>query len=152
VKRKISSSLFGLVLICFFLPFMTVSCQSRKISSFTGVQLVTGISINSGDSFYGQSTTRQVRGEPLAFFAVAFAIVGLGIGLSNWKKNSKWSMGSAIAGLVFMLLLKSKIDNDVLTQAQGMVQVDYDIGFWGSILLFFAAAVVNFLSFQGDEN
>ena len=50
-----------------------------------------------------------------------------------------------------MLLLKSKVDTDVFTQGRGMIQVDYDIGFWGSFLLFISAVIVNFLPIQEQE-
>jgi hypothetical protein len=33
------------------------------------------------------------------------------------KKGPRVSLGGAIAGMILMLLLKSKVDNDVLTQA-----------------------------------
>jgi hypothetical protein len=151
VKRKISSSIFGLILVCFFLPFMTVSCQSQKIYSFTGTQLVTGTSIEQKNSFGGSSTKQQVNGEPLAFLALACSIAGVGVGLSNWKKGPKVSIGIAIAGVILMLLLKSKVDTDVFSQGRGMIQVDYDLGFWGGLLLFLSAAIVNFFPIQEQE-
>ena len=151
MKRKISSSIFGLILICFFLPFMTVSCQSQKIYSFSGTQLVTGTSIEQKNSFSGSSTKQQVNGEPLASLALACSIVGVGVGLSTWKKGPKVSIGIAIAGVILMLLLKSKVDTDVFTQGRGMIQVDYEIGFWGSFLLFISAVIVNFLPIQEQE-
>lgn len=41
-RKYISSSLFGLTLICFFAPFLEVSCSKVKITNPTGWEFVTG--------------------------------------------------------------------------------------------------------------
>jgi hypothetical protein len=47
-------------------------------------------------------------------------------------------------------MLKTKLDGDVARQAGGILRVDYDVGFWASLLLYAAAAAVNaYLHFQG---
>ena len=89
ISRKISSEKKNLIIniwinsYLLLLPFMTVSCQSQKIYSFSGTQLVTGTSIEQKNSFSGSSTKQQVNGEPLASLALACSIVGVGVGLST---------------------------------------------------------------------
>ncbi|MGH2693083.1 MAG: hypothetical protein ACRDHM_11395 [Actinomycetota bacterium] len=41
-KRYLSSPFFLIALICFFLPFFTVTCGGQKLTEVTGLQLVTG--------------------------------------------------------------------------------------------------------------
>ena len=43
--RRFTPAIYVLTLICFFLPFTHISCEGRKVASFTGIQLVTGTSI-----------------------------------------------------------------------------------------------------------
>ena len=45
MTKKFSPAIFGIVLICFILPFVTVSCQGQKLATLTGIQLITGTTI-----------------------------------------------------------------------------------------------------------
>ncbi|MGH2710655.1 MAG: hypothetical protein ACRDH9_05560 [Actinomycetota bacterium] len=42
MKRYLSSPLFLIALICFFLPFFAVTCGTQKVTEVTGLELVTG--------------------------------------------------------------------------------------------------------------
>ncbi len=140
--RKISPAIFGLALICFFLPFVNISCGGQKFMSFTGVQLVTGTTINEPGMF-GQKQNNKVQGEFLALLAVVAVVVGL---ILSFLKDRTSAILTAIiggAGAVLLLLLKSKMDNDVFREAEGMIQLEYTIGFWGAFLLNITAAVLN---------
>ena len=43
---KYSWSLFVVVMLCFLLPFMAVSCQGKKLVEFTGFELVIGKNVS----------------------------------------------------------------------------------------------------------
>lgn len=43
--KMLSPVVFLLALVCFFLPFATFSCQGQRVLSVSGIQLVTGSSI-----------------------------------------------------------------------------------------------------------
>ncbi|MEW6327296.1 MAG: hypothetical protein AB1487_06850 [Thermodesulfobacteriota bacterium] len=56
-------------------------------------------------------------------------------------------------GAVMLLLLKSKMDNDVLNQTRGMVQLEYTFGFWLTFVLNLSAAGLNaFFAKQKGNN
>ena len=83
--------------------------------------------------------------------ATAMAGVGLGTSIRAFKglgiKPFYVGLLAAIVvgatGLILLLLLKAKIDSDILRESKGVLQVDYSIGFWLAFLLFLFAAGLN---------
>jgi len=59
---------------------------------------------------------------------------------------------TGVAGSILLLLLKAKLDNEILKEGQGMVQLEYSMGFWLTFLLFlFAAGWNGFLFHRGKK-
>jgi hypothetical protein len=142
-RRKINKGIFGVILICFFMPFLTLSCQSQDLMTLSGVQLGTGATM-AQPSLYSSAQARQIPGEPLATLAIVSA--GAGLATAFVLKHRKELIGSTAAGAVgaiVMLALKSKIDGNILQQGQGMIRVKYEFGFWLTFLLFVAATGLN---------
>jgi FHA domain len=140
--KRISPATFGLALLCFFLPFISVSCQTQKIVTFTGIQLVTGATVELPQMF-GPPKSEKLPREPLAVLAFACGVVGLGL---SFLKGRKIAIGPAVvgcAGAVALLLLKSKLDADVLKGGNGVLHLDYEVGFWLILLAYAAAAALN---------
>jgi hypothetical protein len=137
---KLSPVIFVLALICFFLPFVDFSCQGQKVATLTGIQLVTGTNFEQSSMFGGQAKTEKVPSEPLAILSILCVILGLGLSFLKDKKSKIAPAISGLAGLTFLLLLKAKIDNDVLREGGGVLRVEYDIGFWLTFLLLLIAA------------
>jgi hypothetical protein len=48
-----------------------------------------------------------------------------------------------VAGAVLLLMLKSKVDHDLLQKGHGMFQVQWGGGYVAAIILFIAAAVLS---------
>lgn len=144
---KISAALFGVALISFFLPFVDVSCQGQKMATFTGIQLVTGTTIEQPSMFGERHQNQKVDPEPLAILAFASAIVGLGLSFLRGRKLAIVPAIAGVAGLVLLLLLKSKIDNEAMREGGGVLRAEYEVGFWLTFLLFIAAAGLNGLIF-----
>lgn len=140
--KVISPAIYGIALICFFLPFIDVSCSGQKIGSFTGIQLVTGITIEQS-VMWEEGRAQKVDREPLAIAAFISAFMGLGLSFIKSRKSSIAPAVMGAAGVILLLLLKSKIDSEVLRQGEGMIQVEYGIGFWLTFLSFLSAAVLN---------
>ena len=150
--KRFSPAIFGVVLICFFLPFISVSCGAQKVVTLSGVQLVTGTTIEQPDLFGEGQQAETMDGEPLAILAFLSAVAGLGLSFLKGRKVAIAPAVSGAAGSVLLLLLKSRIDNEVLSQGGGMIQVEYEIGFWLTILVFLSAAGLNgFLLLQSKE-
>lgn len=149
--RKLSPAIFGIVIICFFLPFVNVTCQGQKVASFSGFQLVGGTTIEQSGGWGGKQV-RNVSGEPLALFALLASISGLAL---SFYKHDKSAIAPAVVGgigLILLLVLKSKLDNDILKQGGGMLQLEYSAGFWIAFILYLAAIVLNgFIFSQGKR-
>ena len=151
IFKKISPAVFGLTLICFILPFVTVSCQGQKIASFTGVQLMTGTTIKEPGSF-GQQKTKKVDSEPTVLIAFLAGVAGLGISFLKSKKSAIVPAGFGLIGLIMLLVMKYRLDNQILSEGGGMLQIDYDIGYWLTFLLYLLAIGFNgFIFFEGGN-
>ncbi|MBL7209075.1 MAG: zinc-ribbon domain-containing protein [Dehalococcoidia bacterium] len=150
--KRFSPAIFAIALICFFLPFITVSCGGQKVATLTGVQLVTGTAIEQPDLFGEGQQAETLDGEPLAILAFLSAVAGLGLSFIKGRKIVIAPAISGVAGSILLLLLKSKIDNEILSEGAGMIQVEYGIGFWLTILVFLSAAGLNgFLFLQSEK-
>lgn len=150
--KKFSPAIFGIAIICFFLPFINVTCSGEKVATLTGIQLVTGTTIEQPSMFGEKKQVRKVEGEPLAILAFLSAIVGLGLSFLKSRKSSIAPAIMGIAGLILLLLLKAKLDNDILREGEGMLRLEYEIGFWLTFLLFlFAAGWNGFLFFRRER-
>ena len=85
-----------------------------------------------------------------------FSCVIIGLALS-FIKNRKSAILPAVSGgigTITLLMLKSKIDNDVLREGGGMilVQVEYTFGFYAILILMVAAVGLNIYVFFGKDD
>lgn len=142
MSRKISSAIFGIALICFLLPWVNVSCQGQKVASFTGIQLVTGTTIEEPQIF-GPAKKRKINGETFAILAFLAVIAGCIFSFSKGKIGSAAPVVAGGIGVVLLFLLKSKIDGDVMKQTGGMLLVNYAIGFYLTLILSLSGLGVN---------
>ena len=79
-RKIISSSAAGVVLVCFFLPWITVSCEEQELFTLSGWDMSTGTEVDLG---FG---TEQVEPD-LIFFIIplaAFVVLGLVLSLASW--------------------------------------------------------------------
>jgi len=139
MKKLFSSGFFGLTLLCFCLPWVSVSCQQQKIMSVTGIQMLSGIEMNEpGGGFLGR-VQKKKRLEPnvLAIVALVAAATALLISLSG----GSGAVLPAIIGIATAIALKVNIDQGILKQSQGLLLVDYELGFIGYIFLMAGGAI-----------
>ena len=150
--KKFSPAIFGVALICFFLPFISASCSGQKLVTLTGIQLVTGMTVERPESLWGQRQTERVNGEPLAIIAFISVLCGLGLSFIKGRKGLIMPTIMGAVGAVCLLALKSKVDSEILRQGEGMIQVEYGAGFWLAFLSLICAVGVNiFLVSQSKE-
>ncbi|MFN3396681.1 MAG: zinc-ribbon domain-containing protein [Thermodesulfovibrionales bacterium] len=142
IPKKLSPAIFGIALICFFLPWINVSCQGQKVMSFSGIQLVTGTTIEE-PTMFGPAQKRKVKSEAFALLTFLSAIAGLVLSLMKNKKGTIGTIVSGCAGIVLLLMLESKLDSDIKKETAGMLQLNYDIGFYLTLVLFIAVAGIN---------
>lgn len=141
--RHISSASFLFGLLCFFLPFITLSCPGANIT-FSGAQLATGTTVEVPQMF-GGATPKKFDSEPLALFALLCALAGLAVGLSSAKGARTISVGLGILGAILLLALKAKISSDVAREGEGMLVVSYGLGYWLALISALFAAGFNFV-------
>ena len=143
VAKGLSPAAFVLTLVCFFLPFVTFSCQGQKVARFSGIQMVTGTTIKQPQMF-GPPKSQKVDPEPLAVLAFLSVLAGAGLSFIRGKKGALSSGVLAVVGVILMAALKSKLDNQVLQQTSGAIQVNYGAGYYLSLVFLLAAAGASF--------
>jgi hypothetical protein len=139
---SVTSLSFAAVVACFFLTFLNVSCNGTRAASFSGVQLAVGTELKNKDMF-GQEQTKKFEREPFAFFALIAAAGGLLLSLGGRITRTLTTVTGG-AGAILLLLLKNKIDQDVLRQGNGLLTVEFAGAFYVAILLFAAAAILSY--------
>jgi hypothetical protein len=159
--KKISASMFALILICFFLPFMSLSCQGKDIVTMTGLQMATGVEIANPAATLGGSLgnaasaakPQKIAGSVPMGIAFVTAAAGLAATLllkDRFQKSLVPGVASGI-GAIILLFVKSGADSEVMKQGSGMIQVSYGIGFYLALLLFIANAGVNGYQFMEER-
>ncbi|RAM51493.1 MAG: hypothetical protein C6Y22_11280 [Hapalosiphonaceae cyanobacterium JJU2] len=150
--KKISPALFSLTLICFFLPFITISCRQEPLVTLNGVEVATGKEIQSPSIFGEPVRKEKIPGEPLAALAFLSGAIGLGTSFLKAKKSAVIPAGCGAAGFILLLIVKSKIDNEILKQGQGLILVNYGFGFWLAFFLFICATLINIYIVVQDQD
>ncbi len=150
--KKISPALFGITLICFSLPFVTVSCQQQPVITLTGIQLAAGISIKQPSLFANQSKEQKIPSDPFTVLALISGVVGLGTSFIKAKKSAIAPALSGATGSILLLIIKSKLDDEIIKQGQGLLIVTYGLGFWLAFFLFASATVLNVYSVVQEKD
>lgn len=129
-KRRLSPALFGIALLCFLLPFVSVSCGGTEVFKLNGLDFVKGISEQ------GQA----MDPSPLAIIALISAVIGLCIGFTKIRSANLIGAIAGLAGFVGDMVLRMTFDNAVAEQG---AQTSWLGGYYLSITLFAAAAIFN---------
>ncbi|MBP7147732.1 MAG: hypothetical protein KBD01_09320 [Acidobacteria bacterium] len=170
---KFSPALFGLALACFVMPFMSVSCQGQKLVSLTGLQLMTGAEVKPEmpDQFLemmkagaptggpgqpemdpaqaqqmlgammGGAPAQQVGRNGMAIGAFVCGLAALALTLALRKYGVLPAVLGA-AAVVLLIVMKTKAEGN-LGPTMGMLQVNFEIGYWLAIVSFCCAAACN---------
>lgn len=128
---RVRAGAFSVVLIAFFLPFVTVSCPGMQVT-FSGVQLAMGTTFQDPRN---PNDVQRLDGEPLAQGAALSALVGL---LLAFLPARTGRIASAVAGglgAALLLLFKNKLDHDVVAQGMGVLVLNYEPGYWLAFLV-----------------
>ncbi|MGC9080734.1 hypothetical protein [Sulfurihydrogenibium sp.] len=148
--KKFSPAVFLLTIFCFFLPWVSVSCQNQKVATFSGTELIVGKTVKVPDN-QGNIKEERTGSEPLAILALLSALAGLGL---SFLKDKRGVIGSGVAGalgIVFLFLLKSKLENDAMNEGSGLLNVHYEIGFYLTMLLFLIAVILSVVIFMSES-
>jgi len=146
---KISSGLLGLALLLFLLPWITVSCSGQKVFTFSGTDLAIGKTIEVPQGFgpAKKENTREVKASIAFLAAIAGILASFLVKVERIQKIVLTACGGI--GGIFLYLLKSKLDGEIVVEGAGMIGVEYHFGFWVSMLFFFVVGILNALSIAG---
>jgi hypothetical protein len=141
-KQTVASLLiFVGTALCFFFPFVTVSCGGIKAFTLTGQQLATGTTLTQPQAF-GPPQSQKVDGDPFAAIAGICALAGIVLSLIG-RRMVGASAAAGGAGAVALLIMRSRLDAQIQKQSQGLATITYETGFTLVLLLFFAAIMWN---------
>jgi hypothetical protein len=178
LKKHLSSTFFGVILVCFFTPFMEISCNEIKVASPSGWHFITGDvnkaynkknplvkrmfdeSLENKDPF-----SDNVKGkQPNIFLIITFMSVIVGLLESGFKWNrislSIISLIGLIGHLGFYFFAKNRIHEKMDELANtanrqvitNFINFDFTVTFWLVALLLIAIAAFNIhLSTSKDE-
>jgi len=139
VARKVSPAVLILAALCFFLPFVTFSCGGSNVLTLSGLQLVTGTTLQQPQPF-GPPRSQKIDPEPLAVLALLVVLGGLGLSFAKGKRGALGSASLAGLGVIFLAALESKLDSEAMRQGGGTIQAHFEAGYYFSLILLLAAA------------
>jgi hypothetical protein len=143
--HKIGSSGAALAILCFFLPWILVSCGNETVK-VNGWNLAAGTTIGQG--LFAQ----RVEGRPILFLVLLAAFVVIALAYFAYKRGTLTPTmdGYGLIGLGALPLLILFISfSGVKDQAaQQGVLVEFQIGLWGAVLGYLAAIAGGILNLK----
>lgn len=157
-EKFLSLSLFLLVALCFFLPFVSFTCQGQKLATITGIELVTGTKIEKFEMEKIEEEQknpdldkeRNVDSEPLAIAAFIFALIGIVVSIIP-RYSKVVSLIAGALGALTLLFLRSSIGADIPGDSDfKILEVSYEWGYYLALILFIISFLINlyWLRFQ----
>jgi hypothetical protein len=125
--RRYSVALYAAALVCFFLPFVYASFSGGRAASISGIELVVGLQV-------------------FPILAFLSGCVSLAISLQKagvTAQDTRARAILAIAGLIFLSLLRYRLNVAISKEGEGLLRAEYAIGFWLTCVLYLLAATVN---------
>ncbi len=138
----ISPTTFAIVLISFLLPWVSFSCNGHKFVSITGLDLVTGTTFEKPGK-EGDDQVEKIPSDTFAIMTLALTVLGLVLTLLQKRISLLYPATTALVATIVLLLLKARIDGDAAEQTQGLLQPDFEFGFWLAFLALLSAAILN---------
>jgi hypothetical protein len=148
---KISRATFIIAIICFFLPWIQLSCGSHHVD-LNGMDAITGKTLSDG---------RSISSSPVVALAFLLALAGIAITFARGKfANTKIvSIGTAVIGAIgFLLLYMFKVgtyNNFIREKEQGNlmgVELHFRYGLYLTMLSFIAAFLIGVYSLKRQAN
>ena len=153
-KRRMIPFSFGAAIFCFLLPFLDLRCSEQKIATYSGLDLVMGKDLPSGDFFDEGGSESNVPPNIWALIALGASVVGLYVFMQKQKTSLTTGRISAIVGIASLLILQmtSRSNANREGMEQGVVTINFLIGYWVCILSLIAAAYLchTILKEEGD--
>jgi hypothetical protein len=149
LMSKLLSPVGLVTFICFFLPWITVSCGDIPVvNNISAMELAQGITIN------GQTN----EGDPVLYLLLLGAALLFWAGIKLWNaRNGLASVGALLGSLlvlgIWFLFRKELQDGIDEAAAQGMILTnEWEIGFWGTLVSGIVGSIAALFSFGERES
>lgn len=140
--KHFSAGVFVLIALSFLLPFVAASCNGQRVVQLTGLELVTGTSVQTPSS-YGYASKRSVDPEPLAVIAFIAILAGIAFAFVKGRAGNILSVLAGAVGFISLLLLQSKLNSDAAREGASILQLDFLAGFWIALVLLLVSLTLN---------
>jgi hypothetical protein len=160
---KISPALFALVILCFFMPFISLSCQNPmsgtdiELVKMNGIEVAMGkeIKMSGADSMGLPSSTtgtkpQSVPSNPIAGIIFGIACAGTAVGFIAVPQQYIVQAGLGGIGAGMLILLKLTVDSNLASELKKVggsmnmpIVATYGMGYWLAFLSFLGAVGLN---------
>lgn len=134
--HKVGSSGAAIAILCFFMPWLLVSC-GNETTKLNGWDLASGTVVGNG--FYAQ----QVEGKPILFLVILAAFGVLALAYFAFKRGVLTPImdgyGLIALGAVPLLILFIQFSGIKDQAAQQGVYIQYQFGLWGVVIGYIVA-------------
>lgn len=140
VRKELRVVPLALALACFALPFAEISCDDKKVASFSGLELAFGTEIEQTD--FGRTRKTKVPPSIPALVGLLCVAVGLGFAFGSGHIAKRTAAILALAACVLLFVATSGMEREALREGRGMFQVSEGIGFIFSIVLLLTSSAL----------
>lgn len=125
--------------LCFFLPWVLVSCGGQPVATLSGWQLAAGGTIKTA---YGSSPIPGSAPELFLVLLAALGCIGLVALVATGQLPRRTGAYIAIGlAAVSVLIMFVKLQGAQSGQSQALASAQLQYGFWGSLLAYVAVIV-----------
>jgi len=136
--NKILSPAAAIALLCFFLPWLLISCEGQTVASMSGWQLMVGDELKTSfgaETMEGDAELFLLFAAPIGVLVLAFLVYQNRMTI----RSATWgSLGLAVASL---LLLYVKFSDVHTRAAEAGLTVKLRYGFWGTVIAHIAILI-----------
>jgi hypothetical protein len=165
ISKLTNTSAFAVILICFLFPFLSIKCGDKKITQFTGLDLVTGKEFIvkspadhnaknkaaiSTEFEIGSAEKEKMDTNWFMVGILLAAVCGLLVSLFHIGKKRVSEIICGGAGFLLLLLMAAILNNRIKSEAGlgnemlGLeIHLGYEIGFWFMFLLLLGVIIYN---------
>jgi hypothetical protein len=141
----------GVALICFFMPWVTVSCNKQPLATLSGWQIATGWSMGATGGAGAGAQPQAQSGDTILLLVLLGALACLAVAGITFANILAPKIGgiiaAAIAVVALIIILNKSMGNQASSSQQGMViAIEWQWGYFLTILAYLGVVVGGLLN------